>query len=148
MEVGACEGALTARLAADGFSVHAAEPNPHFRDRLVAAQRDTDAVRVGAEDLAELAKNGPEGAAYLLVEMLYYGQDLALLDDLPTGLLFLALEPEALETRLRPWLATSTVWRPVEEIRLVAPRVEPVCGGRAYLSKRGSVGLVLRRVDD
>ncbi|GCD33304.1 hypothetical protein OEIGOIKO_01023 [Streptomyces chrestomyceticus JCM 4735] len=147
VEVGACEGALTARLAADGFSVYATEPNPRFRDRLDAAVRDTDAVRTGTEDLAELAKDGPEGAAYLLVEMLYYGQDLALLDDLPTGLLFLALEPEALEARLRPWLAASAVWHLVEETRLVAPRVEPVCGGRAYLSKRGSVGLVLRRTD-
>ncbi|MEU7591994.1 hypothetical protein AB0B79_02950 [Streptomyces sp. NPDC039022] len=147
VEVGACEGALTARLAADGFAVHATEPNPHFRHRLAAAQRGTDAVQVGAEDLAGLTKDGPEGAAYLLIEMLYYGQDLALLDDLPTGLLFLALEPEALEARLRPWLAASAVWRVVEETRLVAPRVEPVCGGRAYLSKRGSVGLVLRRAD-
>ncbi|MFH8404013.1 hypothetical protein ACH4FX_04435 [Streptomyces sp. NPDC018019] len=145
VEVGACEGALTSRLAADGFSVYATEPNPHFRARLDTALRDTDAVQVGAEDLAGLAKEGPEGAAYLLIEMLYYGQDPALLDDLPTGLLFLALEPEALETRLRPWLAASTVWRTVEETRLVPPRVEPVCGGRAYLSKRGSVGLVLRR---
>ncbi|MEV5596541.1 hypothetical protein [Streptomyces sp. NPDC052496] len=147
VEVGACEGALTSRLAADGFSVYATEPNPHFRARLDAAVRGTDAVQVGAEDLAGLAKDGPAGAAYLLVEMLYYGQDLALLDDLPTGLLFLALEPEALETRLRPWLAASAVWRTVEEVRLVPPRVEPVCGGRAYLSKRGSVGLALRRTD-
>ncbi|OKH99261.1 hypothetical protein A6A06_27325 [Streptomyces sp. CB02923] len=145
VEVGACEGALTSRLAADGFSVYATEPNPHFRARLDAAQRDTPAVRIGSEDLAGLAKDGPDGAAYLLVEMLYYGQDLALLDDLPTGLLFLALEPEALETRLRPWLAASPVWRTVEEIPLVTPRVESVCGGRAYLSKRGSVGLALRR---
>ncbi|MFD7668909.1 hypothetical protein [Streptomyces sp. NPDC059788] len=145
VEVGACEGALTSRLAADGFGVYATEPNPHFRARLATAQRDTAHVRVGDEDLAGLAKDGPDGAAYLLVEMLYYGQDLALLDDLPTGLLFLALEPEALDTRLRPWLAASTVWRTVEETRLVAPRVEPVCGGRAYLSKRGSVGLALRR---
>ncbi|WP_030671772.1 hypothetical protein [Streptomyces rimosus] len=147
VEVGACEGALTSRLAADGFSVYATEPNPHFRSRLTAAQTGATAVRIGAEDLAELAKGGPAGAAYLLIEMLYYGQDPALLDDLPTDLLFLALEPEALETRLRPWLAASAVWRTVEETRLVAPRVETVCGGRAYLSKRGSVGLVLRRTD-
>ncbi|KOG59652.1 hypothetical protein ADK76_15995 [Streptomyces griseoflavus] len=147
VEVGACEGALTTRLAADGFSVYATEPNPHFRSRLAAGQDGTAAVQVGAEGLAELAKSGPAGAAYLLIEMLYYGQDPALLDDLPTDLLFLALEPEALETRLRPWLAASAVWRTVEETRLVAPRVEPVCGGRAYLSKRGSVGLVLRRTD-
>ncbi|MFH8346558.1 hypothetical protein [Streptomyces sp. NPDC018045] len=145
VEVGACEGALTSRLAADGFCVYATEPNPRFRARLDAAPWDTGTVQVGAEDLAGLAKEGPEGAAYLLIEMLYYGQDLALLDDLPTDLLFLALEPEALETRLRPWLAASAVWRAVEETPLVTPRVEPVCGGRAYLSKRGSVGLALRR---
>ncbi|MFI0259837.1 hypothetical protein ACH4OW_12485 [Streptomyces sp. NPDC017056] len=145
VEVGACEGALTSRLAADGFSVHATEPNPLFRARLATAQAGSGSVQVRSDDLAGLAKDGPAGAAYLLVEMLYYGQDLTLLDDLPTDLLFVALEPEALRTRLRPWLAASTAWRTVEETRLVAPRVEPVCGGRAYLSKRGSVGLVLRR---
>jgi hypothetical protein len=30
-------------------------------------------------------------------------------------------------------------------VRLVPPRVETVCAGRAYLIKRGSDGLLLRR---
>ncbi len=77
--------------------------------------------------------------------MLYYGQDLGLLDTLPADLVFVALEPAALATRLRPWLAASTGWEQVDETQLVFPAVESVCGGRAYLSKRGSVGVLLRR---
>ncbi|MET9290893.1 hypothetical protein [Streptomyces sp. NPDC003077] len=146
VEVGACEGALTSRLAAQGHLVHATEPNAHFRSRLSAALGGAEGVTIGSEDLAELAKeSGSRAAGYLLIEMLYYDQDLSLLDALPTDLLFLALEPEALESRVRPWLAGSAVWRVAEEVPLVAPSVETVCGGRAYLSKRGSTGVLLRR---
>ncbi|MFB7269184.1 SAM-dependent methyltransferase [Streptomyces sp. NPDC056244] len=147
VEVGACEGALTRRLAAAGFSVRATEPNPVFRTRLTAALAGSGTVTVDGADLAGLAKeDGPARAtAHLLIEMLYYGQDLALLDGLGTDQVFLALEPEALASGVRPWLARSAVWRAEEEIVLVPPRVETVCAGRAYLSKRGSVGLLLRR---
>ncbi|WP_066956519.1 hypothetical protein [Streptomyces lushanensis] len=147
VEVGACEGALTRRLTAAGFTVRATEPNPAFRDRLTAAFAGSGTVTVDGADLAELAKEDgpPRAAAHLLIEMLYYGQDLALLDGLATDRVFVALEPEALVSRLRPWLEHSTLWRADEETVLVPAQVETVCAGRAYLSKRGSVGLLLRR---
>ncbi|MFJ9030139.1 hypothetical protein ACIRQP_16765 [Streptomyces sp. NPDC102274] len=148
VEVGACEGALTHRLAAAGFTVRATEPNAVFRPRLTAALAGTDGVTVDSADLAELAKeDAPRAAAHLLIEMLYYGQNLALLDDLATDLVFVALEPEALASRVRPWLERSATWRADEEIVLVPPQLETVCAGRAYLSKRGSVGLLLRRTN-
>ncbi|MEU0920752.1 hypothetical protein ABZ384_25245 [Streptomyces cyaneofuscatus] len=144
IEVGACEGALTTRLAEKGFTVHATEPNPAFRRRLTDAVGDT--ARVHPASLEELAAR-PElpGAAYLLIEMLYYGQDLALLDRLPVDLVFVALEPETLVTRLTPWLESAPHWEKAGETPLVAPALETVCGGRAYLSKRGSIGVLLRR---
>ncbi|MFD6342316.1 hypothetical protein [Streptomyces sp. NPDC060131] len=148
VEVGACEGALTHRLATAGFTVRATEPNAVFRPRLTAALAGTDRVTVDGADLAELAKeDGPRATAHLLIEMLYYGQDLALLDDLATDLVFVALEPAALASRVRPWLERSTSWRADEETVLVPPQLETVCAGRAYLSKRGSVGLLLRRTN-
>ncbi|MFD3523108.1 hypothetical protein [Streptomyces sp. NPDC058653] len=147
VEVGACEGALTHRLVAAGGHVHATEPNPLFRTRLAEAVRGTGNVRVSAADLADLTGEGHERAgAHLLIEMLYYGQDLALLDRLPTDHVFVALEPDAMDSRVRPWLAASATWREAESVRLVPPRVETVCAGRAYLIKRGSEGLLLRRV--
>ncbi|WP_405506055.1 hypothetical protein OG323_04440 [Streptomyces cyaneofuscatus] len=144
VEVGACEGALTTRLADKGFTVHATEPNPAFRRRL--AERVADTARVRPDALEELAA-GQElpGAAYLLIEMLYYGQDLTLLDRLPADLVFVALEPVTLATRLTPWLESAPHWEKAGETPLVAPALETVCGGRAYLSKRGSVGVLLRR---
>ncbi|MET4925354.1 SAM-dependent methyltransferase [Streptomyces sp. PSRA5] len=146
VEVGACEGALTHRLVAAGLAVHATEPNPLFRARLTEAVRGTETVRVSAEDLAELTGAGrPRAGAHLLIEMLYYGQDLALLDRLPTDHVFVALEPDAMDSRVRPWLAASATWQEVESVHLVPPRVETVCAGRAYLIKRGSDGLLLRR---
>ncbi|MEV0040735.1 hypothetical protein AB0H70_33020, partial [Streptomyces sp. NPDC050804] len=128
-------------------AVRATEPNSTFRDRLATAFAGSEAVTVDGADLAELAKEDgpPRAAAHLLIEMLYYGQDLDLLDGLATDHVFVALEPEALASRLRPWLERSTVWRADEETVLVPPRLETVCAGRAYLSKRGSVGLLLRR---
>ncbi|MEU9749994.1 hypothetical protein [Streptomyces niveus] len=146
VEVGACEGALTHRLVAAGRTVHATEPNPLFRTRLSEAVRGTESVRVSADDLAALTGEGrPHAGAHLLIEMLYYGQDLGLLDGLPTDHVFVALEPATMDTLLRPWLAASATWREVESVRLVPPRVETVCAGRAYLIKRGSDGLLLRR---
>ncbi|MFE2493166.1 hypothetical protein [Streptomyces scopuliridis] len=148
VEVGACEGALTHRLATAGFTVRATEPNAVFRPRLNAALAGSDGVTVDGADLAELAKeDAPRATAHLLIEMLYYGQDLALLDDLATDLVFVALEPDALASRVRPWLERSATWRADEEIVLVPPQLETVCAGRAYLSKRGSVGLLLRRTN-
>ncbi|MEV1086237.1 hypothetical protein [Streptomyces microflavus] len=144
VEVGACEGALTTRLGEKGFTVHATEPNPAFRRRLTDAVGET--ARVRPASLEELAAR-PElpGAAYLLIEMLYYGQDLTLLDRLPADLVFVALEPETLATRLTPWLESAPHWEKADETPLVAPALETVCGGRAYLSKRGSIGVLLRR---
>jgi hypothetical protein len=76
----------------------------------------------------------------LLVELLYYGQDLALLDRFPTDRLFVAME--AGELARQNWPAT---WSVEEELELVAPRLEPVANGHAFLRKRGSRGVVLRR---
>ncbi|MBB1260292.1 hypothetical protein H3147_15830 [Streptomyces sp. OF8] len=147
VELGACEGALTRRLVDKGYSVVATEPNAVFRERL-ARGVDRDRVTVTADDLAALARAPRRaGGAHLLVEILYYGQPLELLDRLPGGPLFVALAPERVCDLLRPWLGRSAAWAAEEELTLVAPRVEPVCGGRAYLRKRGSVGLLLRRRD-
>ncbi|MFD5897368.1 hypothetical protein [Streptomyces sp. NPDC060366] len=161
VEVGACEGALTHRLVSAGCAVHATEPNPLFRKRLMEAVGGTETVLVSSKDLAELAvvpdlaavsdlpdpteEAHPRAGAHLLIEMLYYGQDLDLLDRLPTDHLFVALEPDAMDSRVRPWLAASATWQEVESVHLVPPRVETVCAGRAYLIKRGSDGLLLRR---
>ncbi|NJQ04653.1 SAM-dependent methyltransferase [Streptomyces lonarensis] len=144
VEVGACEGALTGRLEQKGFRVLPTEPNDAFRARLDASRPES--APAGTEDLAALAggRHLP-GAAYLLVEILYYGQEPALLDALPTDTLLVALEPGALAARFDPWLDGNATWRQVDRVELVAPAVEAVCLGRAYLSKRGSTGLVLRR---
>ncbi|MFF4003228.1 hypothetical protein [Streptomyces californicus] len=144
VEVGACEGALTTRLVDKGFTVHATEPNAAFRHRLAA--RAGGAARVHPESLEELAaRPALPGAAYLLIEMLYYGQDPGLLDRLPADLVFVALEPETLAATLTPWLQRTPHWEKADERPLVAPALEAVCGGRAYLSKRGSIGVLLRR---
>jgi hypothetical protein len=50
------------------------------------------------------------------------------------------MEPAALAEQT--WPAS---WSVEEELDLALPRVEPVAGGRAYLGKRGSRGLLLRR---
>ncbi|MFE0106772.1 SAM-dependent methyltransferase [Streptomyces sp. NPDC059009] len=157
VEVGACEGALTTRLVDKGFRVAATEPNPVFRERLHrhlgAGSPQLDLYDHSLEQLAGAEagagvgaeQRGVPGSAYLLIEMLYYGQDLDLLDALPGDLVLVALEPEALDTRLRPWLDKSAQWSAVDETVLVRPALEGVCGGRAYLRKRGSTGVVLRR---
>ncbi|MCW5252535.1 nodulation S family protein [Streptomyces sp. SHP 1-2] len=146
IEVGACEGALTARLSGKGHRVEATEPNPVFRARLAEGPGSDGAVGVHPDGLDDLAGSRRlPGAAYLLVEMLYYGQDPERFAALPTDLLFIALEPEALDTRLRPWIAATADWEQIDETVLVRPALEAVCGGRAHLCKRGSTGVLLRR---
>ncbi|MBB4918215.1 hypothetical protein [Streptosporangium saharense] len=143
VEVGACEGELTRRLVGKGYTVQATEPNASFLARL--RERDLGA-ELSQESLEELAvgRSRP-AAAYLLIEMLYYDQDLALLDDLPTDRILLALETERLNDMVWPWLREQSVWRVAERVELAPPTLEFVCDDLAYLRKRGSRGLVLTR---
>ena len=139
IEVGACEGALTRRLLHEGYSVDATEPNQVFLTRL-HENIDGD-VRIHPHSFEDLATTRRlTGSAYLLIEMLYYDQDLALLDRFPTDRIFVAMEPDALAEQVWP-----TTWTVEEELALARPRFESVVGGRAYLRKRGSRGLLLRR---
>lgn len=139
IEVGAHEGALTRRLLADGYSVDATEPDEELLGRL--RENVTGDVRIhphSFEDLATTARL--TGSAYLLIELLYYGQDLTLLDRFPTDHLFITME--AGELARQSWPAA---WSIEDEVELVAPRLEPVAGGDAFLRKRGSRGVLLRR---
>ncbi|MEU0478653.1 hypothetical protein ABZ260_05615 [Streptosporangium sp. NPDC006013] len=145
VEVGACQGELTRRLAAKGYQVQATEPNAGFRARL--AERAEPGVEVLADSLEDLAAHGERpAAAYLLAEMLYYDQELALLDRLPTDLVLVALETGQLNERVWPWLREQSTWRVAERVELAPPTLESVCDGLAYLRKRGSRGLVLARM--
>ncbi|MFF3438980.1 hypothetical protein [Streptosporangium sp. NPDC002721] len=144
VEVGACQGELTRRLAGKGYRVQATEPNAGFRARL--AERAEPGVEVLPDSLEDLAGDGErQAAAYLLVEMLYYDQDLTLLDRLPTDLVLVALETGQLNERVWPWLREQSTWRVAERVELAPPTLESVCDGLAYLRKRGSRGLVLAR---
>lgn len=144
VEVGACQGELTRRLAGKGYRVQATEPNAGFRARL--AERAEPGVEVLPDSLEDLADHGErQAAAYLLVEMLYYDQDLTLLDRLPTDLVLVALETGQLNERIWPWLREQSTWRVAERVELAPPTLESVCDGLAYLRKRGSRGLVLAR---
>ncbi len=99
IEVGAHEGALTRRLLADGYTVDATEPNELYLGRLRENVTGDD-VRIhphSFEDLATTARL--TGSAYLLVELLYYGQDLALLDRFPTDRLFARLPAQTRQPR-------------------------------------------------
>jgi hypothetical protein len=139
IEVGACEGALTRRLLADGYSVDATEPNQVFLARL--HENVEGDVRIHSHSFEELTTTRRlTGSAYLLIEMLYYGQDLTLLDRFPTDRLFVSMDPEVLARQVWP-----AAWSVEQELDLVLPRVETVVGGRAYLRKRGSRGVLLRR---
>ncbi|GAA3596932.1 hypothetical protein [Kribbella ginsengisoli] len=145
IEVGACEGALTRRLLADGYSVDATEPNPAFLSRLESLARLHEnvegAVRIHPHSFEELTTTRRlTGSAYLLIEMLYYGQDLTLLDRFPTDRLFVSMDPEVLAHQAWP-----PAWSVEQQLDLVTPRVETVVNGRAYLRKRGSRGILLRR---
>lgn len=138
IEVGACEGALTQRLLAEGYSVDATEPNQAFYERLRELRGDVRVHPHSYEDLATTRRL--TGSAYLLVEMLYYEQDLSLLDRFPTDHLFVSMEPAVLAAQSWP-----SGWSIEQQVELAAPRFEPVVGGRAYLRKRGSRGVLLRR---
>jgi hypothetical protein len=139
IEVGACEGALTRRLAAEGYSVDATEPNQAFLERL--RELRTGDVRVHPHSYEDLVTTRRlTGSAYLLIEVLYYEQDLALLDRFPTDHVFVAMEPGKLAAQSWP-----AGWSVEEQVELAGPRFEPVVGGRAYLRKRGSRGVLLRR---
>lgn len=141
IEVGACEGALTRRLLQDGYSVDATEPNPTSLSRLREAVEGHGDSRVHPHSFEELTTTRRlTGSAYLLIELLYYGQDLGLLDRFPTDRVFVSMDPAELAERTWP-----PGWSVEEELDLALPRFEPVVGGRVYLSKPGSRGLLLRR---
>jgi hypothetical protein len=145
VEIGSCEGALTVRLADRGHRIEAAEPNPVFRSRLTAAVADRDIV-VRPDSLADLTRSTlPSSSAALLIEMLYYGQDLDLLDALPVDMLFLATDPDQMSGQVKPWLAANPKWRILEERTLGRSRMEFVGTGQAFIRKRGSTGVVCRR---
>ncbi len=141
IEIGAHEGALTRRLLADGYDVEATEPDQVLLERL--RTNVTGEVRIhphSFEDLATTARL--TGSAYLLVELLYYGQDLMLLERFPTDRLFVALEPGELARQSWP-----AAWSVEDEVELAPPTLEPVAGGHAFLRKRGSRGVLLRRAN-
>ena len=141
IEVGACEGALTRRLAGERYTVEATEPNPVFLTRLQESVVGHGDVRIHPHSFEDLATTRRlTGSAYLLIELLYYGQDLALLDRFPTDRMFVSMEPGALAEQAWP-----AGWTVEEEVDLVLPRFESVAGGRAHLRKRGSRGLLLHR---
>lgn len=145
VEIGACEGALTARLLDAGYCLIACEPNERFRTRLADVAKHRAKVR--PDSLEGLLQRVPVPArAYLLIEMLYYLGDLSILNDVPSDLLFLTCSAEELRQRVDPWLAASTTWQPVELVQLVAPRVDFVCADRVYRRKDGSVGLLCSRI--
>lgn len=139
IEVGACEGALTRRLLDDGYRVDATEPDHAFLARL--HENIEGDVRIHPHSFEDLTTTRRlTGSAYLLIELLYHGQDLTLLDRFPTDRLFVSLEPAELAQQIWP-----AAWSIEQELDLVLPRVETVVGGRAFLRKRGSRGILLRR---
>jgi hypothetical protein len=112
-----------------------------FLERLRSLGPGAGEVRIHPHSFEELGTTRRlTGSAYLLIELLYDDQDLGLLDRFPTDRLFVALDPDALAKKTWP-----PSWAVEEELDLVLPRVEPVAGGRAYLRKPGSRGLLLRR---
>jgi hypothetical protein len=145
VEVGACEGALTTRLADKGHRIVATEPNPVFRARLTGALAGRD-IPVGEESLADLTHASISApAAVLLIEMLYYGQDLDLLNALPADMVFLATDPDQMNGQIKPWLARTPGWQVLDERALCRPRIEFVGAGRGFIRKRGSIGLLCHR---
>lgn len=143
VEPGACEGQLTRRLLELGLEVVASEPNPAFRERL--RERVGGAAVVRSETLEQLATAGaPRADAYVLIEMLYYGQELDLLDSLPTDAVFVSASPERMRV-VDTWLAGRRHWS-CSRRTLTAPRLEEVSAGLAHLVKRGSRGALLNRV--
>ncbi|EGX57689.1 hypothetical protein SZN_21586 [Streptomyces zinciresistens K42] len=101
-----------------------------------------------AETVEELAENRhPSADAYLLAEILYYLEDLSVINALPTDLLPVTAPPESVEATVLPWFAGPgrDDWTLTGRRTLVAPRMDFLVDGIAYQRKRGSVGLVYRR---
>lgn len=145
VEVGSCEGALTVQLLEAGHQVMACEPNDRFRNRLTAAVKQrAEIAACSLEDLVHV--RAVPAVAYLLIEMLYYVDDLSIMDNLPSSLLFLAVNTVEMRERVDPWLAASPAWEFLERVELVAPRIDFVCGNRVYRRKEGCVGVLCRRV--
>lgn len=142
--MGSCEGALTAILLDAGHRVLACEPNDRFRDRLQDAV--TGRAKIVPYTIEDLLRDRPApDAAYLLIERLYHVDALSVIDDVPADLLFVAVSGDELRNRVEPWLTASPAWEPVERVELVAPRLDFVCGNRAYRRKDGSIGMLCRR---
>ena len=147
VEVGACEGALTKTLLRLGLSIKAAvEPNQTFRDRLTNVLENSS-IRIIGCGLGDLAKSRELPATcYLLCEMLYYiGDELGILDNLPTDVLMLAADDDFLTNTVGPWLRAGSQWRIVDDTLLVQPRLEFCVAEKVYRRKQGSRGLVLYR---
>ncbi|GAB3469896.1 methyltransferase domain-containing protein [Actinophytocola sediminis] len=145
IEIGACEGALTTRLADKGHQIVATEPNAVFRSRLTTALAGRE-VSIRPDSLADLTRSTlPPTAAVLLIEMLYYGQDLDLINALPADMLFMATDPDQMTDQVKPWLATNSTWRLLDERALGRPRMEFVGAGHGFIRKKGSIGLVCDR---
>jgi hypothetical protein len=146
VEPGACEGALTALLCESGYAVVATEPNPGFRHRL--ERHAGQSAEVTAETVEDLARSRRVPAdAYLLAELVYYLDDLSVLDALPTDLLLITAPPELVESTVLPWLAGAgrVTWAEAARVTLVVPRLDFLVENVAYQRKRGSIGLVCRR---
>lgn len=145
VEAGSCEGALTVQLLEAGYRVVACEPNGRFRERLTdTVNQDAEVTAYSLEDLAR--ERAVPAAAYLLIEMLYYVDDLSIVDNLPSSLAFLAVNSDEERQRVGPWLAASPAWELLERVELVAAQIDFVCGNRVYHRKEGCVGLLCRRV--
>ncbi|MXG25989.1 SAM-dependent methyltransferase [Streptomyces sp. YIM 132580] len=146
VEPGACEGALTASLRERGLTVIPTEPHDEFRRRLSRRLGHAD---VRADTVEELAGERHLPAdAYLLAEIFYYLDDISVVDSLPTDLLLVTSSPEFIESSVRPWFSGpgKEKWRQDGEHTLVPPRMDFLVEGVAYQRKRGSVGLVYRRI--
>lgn len=146
VEPGACEGALTAPLRETGLTVVPTEPHDEFRRRL---SRRLGPAGVTADTVEELAeKRHLPADAYLLAEIFYYLDDISVVDGLPTDLLLVTSSPEFIESSVHPWFSGpgKGKWRPDGQRTLVPPRMDFLVDGVAYQRKRGSVGLVYRRI--
>ncbi|WP_081982353.1 SAM-dependent methyltransferase [Streptacidiphilus albus] len=146
VEAGACEGSLTELLCDAGFRVTATEPAQDFRERL--GSRVAGRAEVTAATVEDLAGPAPVPAdAYLLAEVMYYLDDLAVVESLPTDLLLVTAPRELLESVLRPYFegAGAACWRVESEQELLGARLDFLVDGLMYQRKRGSVGLTCRR---
>ncbi|UKD51075.1 hypothetical protein L3Q65_24415 [Amycolatopsis sp. FU40] len=145
LEVGSCEGAHTDLLLDAGHRLVACEPAAEFRRRLIGRVRG--AVPVIASTLEELAASRSEPAdAYLLLEMLYYLEDPAVVDDLPTDMIFISGPPtDPAYDAVHAWLSRSRVWMVRDQRQLIEPRFDFLCHDKVYQCKPGSLGLFCTR---